>query len=147
MVSQQIPPGGAIVQLDTHLLIIIFYTIKLNFKTIIYTVDPLGPHSTCWVDDILYFHLPQGLITASCWRFVNIIIMAKAYIHCTKKYFTHLLGTRTFHRRNSLLGRKWKKTKLLLYIYHKVAHIFICQLKAALSLWIYPNIVHTYLEN
>ena len=40
-----------------------------------------------------------------------------------------------------------KKTKLLLYIYHKVAHIFICHLKAALSLWIYTNIVHTYLEN
>ena len=55
MVSQQIPPGGAILQLDTHLLIIIFYTIKLNFKTIIYTVDPLGPHSTCWVDDIFIF--------------------------------------------------------------------------------------------
>ena len=62
MVSQQIPPGGTIVQLDTHLLIIIFYTVELNFKTITYTVDLLGPHSTCWVDIFIFIYLKSWLL-------------------------------------------------------------------------------------
>ena len=53
MVSQQIPPGGAIVQLDTHLLIKIFYTDEPNFQNLSHAVELLGSRSTFWFGKLL----------------------------------------------------------------------------------------------